>query len=225
MSYKSLPEFVEFPKISRLSRECVITEKLDGTNASITITEDGQFLTGSRTRWITPEDDNYGFSKWAHEHKEELLGLGVGTHFGEWWGGGIQRNYGLPKDDKRFWLFNTIRWCRHGETPRRICNRFCALLPSILEHKEDGKQSIQKRVDAPNVGCSAGVEESKNYQSTEFWTPPYSSTELDDFKLSTNYIAACHVFLGLAIDLIPLIIASVWISAVLTWCYLSLASK
>ncbi len=36
--------------------------------------------------------------------------LGVGTHFGEWWGGGIQRNYGLAKDDKRFSLFNVARW-------------------------------------------------------------------------------------------------------------------
>lgn len=111
-------KFVEFPKMARLSRECIITEKIDGTNASITITEDGQFLTGSRTRWITPEDDNYGFSRWAHEHKEELLTLGVGTHFGEWWGGKIQRGYGLT--EKRFSLFNVMRWCLHGEAPQQI---------------------------------------------------------------------------------------------------------
>ena len=61
--------FVAFPKIARLSRECEITEKLDGTNASITITEDGQFLTASRTRWITPADDHYGFARWAREHR------------------------------------------------------------------------------------------------------------------------------------------------------------
>ncbi len=103
-------EFKEFPKLSRLSRNMVITEKLDGTNASITITEDGQFLTGSRTRWITPQDDNYGFSRWANDNKEELLKLGIGTHFGEWWGSGIQRGYNLVKGDKRFSLFNTGRW-------------------------------------------------------------------------------------------------------------------
>lgn len=101
-------DFIEFPKIARLSRGCVITEKLDGTNASITITEDGQFLCGSRTRWITPEDDNYGFARWAHEHKGELMQLGVGSHFGEWWGQGIQRKYDL--DEKRFSLFNVARW-------------------------------------------------------------------------------------------------------------------
>lgn len=39
-------EFKGFPKMARLSRECIITEKIDGTNAQICITEDGQFLSG-----------------------------------------------------------------------------------------------------------------------------------------------------------------------------------
>lgn len=106
-------EFRAFDKITRLSRPCVITEKIDGTNASVFIGENGEFLTGSRTRWITPEDDNYGFSRWAHEHKDELLLLGSGRHFGEWWGQGIQRNYGLT--EKRFSLFNTGMWCNSHE--------------------------------------------------------------------------------------------------------------
>jgi hypothetical protein len=101
-------EFKQFPKIKRLFRDTVITEKLDGTNASIYIGEDGTFLCGSRTRWITPQDDNYGFAKWAHDNKEELLRLGTGHHFGEWWGQGIQRNYGLR--ERRFSLFNTSKW-------------------------------------------------------------------------------------------------------------------
>ena len=101
-------EFIPFPKLARWSREIVITEKLDGTNASIYISEDGEFKTGSRTRWITPEDDNYGFSRWAHENKDELMKLGTGHHFGEWWGQGIQCGYGLK--EKRFSLFNTGRW-------------------------------------------------------------------------------------------------------------------
>lgn len=67
-----MAEFVPFKKIGRLSRMCTITEKIDGTNASVFIGEDGEFLTGSRTRWITPEDDNYGFAKWAQTHKDEL---------------------------------------------------------------------------------------------------------------------------------------------------------
>ena len=113
-------DFEGFPKIARLSREIIITEKIDGTNAQIVIGVDGQFLTGSRTRWITPENDNHGFAKWANDHKDELLKLGVGRHFGEWWGNGIQRGYGLQNGDKRFSLFNVQRWCLYGSEPQKI---------------------------------------------------------------------------------------------------------
>ncbi len=104
--------------MARLQREVLITEKIDGTNAQVYITDDGRMLTGSRTRWITPEDDNFGFAAWAQDHKDELMQLGPGHHFGEWWGRGIQRNYGL--DERRFSLFNVARWCLHGETPEQI---------------------------------------------------------------------------------------------------------
>jgi hypothetical protein len=101
-------EFIEFPKIARLSREIIVTEKIDGTNAQVFIGEDGEMRAGSRTRWITPEDDNYGFARWVAANKEELQKLGPGSHFGEWWGAGIQRKYGLA--EKRFSLFNVGRW-------------------------------------------------------------------------------------------------------------------
>ena len=100
--------FVPFPKIARLSREIVITEKIDGTNAQVFIGEQGEFLVGSRNRWITPTDDNYGFARWAHENKDELLTLGPGAHFGEWFGSKIQRGYDLK--EKRFALFTVGRW-------------------------------------------------------------------------------------------------------------------
>ena len=117
-----MTDFVPFPKMSRLNRDIIVTEKIDGTNACIRITEDGQFLTGSRTRWITPQDDNAGFSRWAHEHKDELMQLGVGLHFGEWWGSGVQRGYGLSKGEKRFSLFNVARWCLADQKPLIIYN-------------------------------------------------------------------------------------------------------
>ena len=112
--------FVEFPKIARLTRECIVSEKIDGTNGTIHIADDFQtMLVGSRTRWITPEDDNYGFARWCNEHKDELIkGLGPGTHHGEWWGQGIQRNYGLK--EKRFSLFNTSKW--NAETKPACCH-------------------------------------------------------------------------------------------------------
>lgn len=111
-------QFLEFPKMARLSREAIITEKIDGTNAQILINEGGQMLVGSRTRWITPEQDNYGFAAWAKAHRDELMTLGIGRHFGEWWGQGIQRKYGMT--EKRWSLFNVARWCLHGQEPQRI---------------------------------------------------------------------------------------------------------
>lgn len=113
------PDFVGFPKMARLSREVIVTEKIDGTNAQIFITDDGDVFAGSRTRWVTTSDDNYGFAKWVEFHKGDLLsGLGPGRHFGEWWGQGIQRNYGLK--EKRFSLFNVLRWAAFGAEPQRL---------------------------------------------------------------------------------------------------------
>lgn len=125
-------EFETFPKIPRYSRDCIVTEKIDGTNAQIiidpmngpitdyeTVTgvpvcyvyqDDIQFaiFAGSRKRFVTPEADNFGFAKWVQDNAINLIGLGPGKHFGEWWGQGIQRGYGLK--EKRFSLFNVIRW-------------------------------------------------------------------------------------------------------------------
>ena len=101
--------FEAWPKIARMNREMIVTEKLDGTNAAIIITEDGRLATQSRNRLITPDDDNYGFAGWASRNRDALIeALGPGRHFGEWWGAGIQRRYGLQ--EKRFSLFNTSRW-------------------------------------------------------------------------------------------------------------------
>lgn len=119
-----MTDFIPFPKIPRLKRGCIITEKLDGTNAQIVVGEDGTIRAGSRNRWITPDADNYGFAGWVERNKEELLQLGPGQHFGEWWGNGIQRNYGLK--EKRFSLFNSGRWSNE----RPAC---CDVVPVLYD--------------------------------------------------------------------------------------------
>ena len=74
-------EFEAFPKIPRLSRDIVINEKIDGTNATIWIDDLGRdMLIGSRKQWITPANDNYGFARWVMQNKKELLTLGPGWH-------------------------------------------------------------------------------------------------------------------------------------------------
>lgn len=102
-------EFVGFPSIVRTDKmDCVITEKIDGSNAQIFFDEDGTLWTGSRNRWITPEDDNFGFSAWAHNNREVLFDFfGYGRTFGEWFGGKIQRGYGLKQ--KMFMPFRPVQ--------------------------------------------------------------------------------------------------------------------
>lgn len=141
-------DFEAFPKMARLSRDCVITEKLDGTNAQIVIGQWQDFpedfvikhnlindqvidgtdycmFAGSRTRYLTLTEDNFGFAKWVSNNWQELIKLEKGRHFGEWWGKGIQRNYGLT--EKRFSLFNTGRW---NDENKPAC---CHLVP-VLWH-------------------------------------------------------------------------------------------
>lgn len=138
--------FEPFAKISRLSRPIVITEKLDGSNgqiyiqtfaeleaenpttynslrhgANMLVGDEHVMRVGSRKRWLdgSKAGDHFGFFKWAAYHFDELIeGLGPGRHYGEWWGQGIQRGYGL--EEKRFSLFNTHRW--NEETKPKCCH-------------------------------------------------------------------------------------------------------
>lgn len=140
-----ITEFEGFPKIPRLKRNVVITEKIDGTNAQLAIPEDyhagNRMRIGSRNRWITPQDDNFGFARWATEHEEELVAkLGPGRHFGEWWGAGIQRRYGLT--EKRFTLFNSARW---NESNLPSC---CSVVPVLYagEFTTDAVEGCMRRL-------------------------------------------------------------------------------
>ena len=93
---------------------------------------------GSRKRYIAPEGtndmkgcDNFAFAQWVCANKEELRKLGPGRHYGEWYGKGIQRGYGL--EDKRFALFNVSRWGEHNpNTP--TC---CEVVPIMSNGKEE----------------------------------------------------------------------------------------
>jgi len=109
--------FREFAKIGRLNREVIVTEKIDGTNGCVVVTEDGCVSAQSRSQIITPANDNFGFARWVFENEAELAKLGPGYHYGEWWGAGIQRRYGLT--EKRFSLFNVHRW---GENRPACCH-------------------------------------------------------------------------------------------------------
>ncbi|APC46339.1 RNA ligase [Streptomyces phage BRock] len=96
-------EFQPWPSISRLNKEAIYTEKIDGTNAAVVIeriapyggpladwelellgwsgkedvvyTETGVYLVAaqSRKRFITPGDDNFAFAKWVFDNSRNLI--------------------------------------------------------------------------------------------------------------------------------------------------------
>jgi len=139
LNYIMEQEFKKFPKIPRLRRDIIVTEKIDGTNAQINIipvehivqefgdlhevyeSEGFNFiwsestfgrcgvLVGSRNRWITPEVDNYGFARWVSENIKRIIETL-----------GLGRHHGewwgqgiqrrYNMDKKVFSLFNTKRF-------------------------------------------------------------------------------------------------------------------
>ncbi len=160
--------FEAYPKIPRWSKDIVITEKIDGTNAQIYIVasdsperplrdvipvyikeyEHDTFLVyaGSRNHWlnVSSSGDNFGFAKWVETNGEELVKLGEGRHFGEWWGLGIQRGYGLA--EKRFSLFNAGRW--HQENTPACCQVVPVLYsgPAYVEPTEEAARAAGSHV-------------------------------------------------------------------------------
>ena len=114
-------EFKSFNKIEHLDKlQMRVTQKIHGTNAQVVIYQYEStndiwheprigIKIGSRNRWITPNDDNYGFATFVEENKETLINLlGLGQHFGEWAGPGINSGEGLRE---RCWiLFDPWRY-------------------------------------------------------------------------------------------------------------------
>lgn len=101
-------EFQSFPKIQRYERGmAVITEKIDGSNGCLIFNDEGDMWVQSRNRMLTldKQNDNFGFAHWAHNTEGLFEFFGPGRHYGEWFGCGIQRGYGMS--ERCFAPFNT----------------------------------------------------------------------------------------------------------------------
>lgn len=116
----------------------------------------------SRSKFITPNadgkaNDNYGFAAWVKANADDLTKLGPGSHFGEWWGYGIQRGY--IQQRKRFSLFNVNRW-GDGKAERPAC---CDVVPLLGYVEHDGIQPLidklrtEGSVAAPGFMMPEGV--------------------------------------------------------------------
>jgi len=106
--------------------------KLDGTNAAIRVVN-GEVAAQSRTRIITPEDDNFGFASYVENIKDWVTYCfgdkgSEFTIYGEWCGKSIQRNCAVSMCDRMFVIFavdhidgSTDKKTEYRD-PRHICD-------------------------------------------------------------------------------------------------------
>lgn len=158
--------FEPFPKLGRISKTAVVTEKIDGTNAQIHITKETylgsqaldlglpeaplataaglHIYAGSRNRYLSIGDDNFAFAHWVQQNAEDLAKLGEGRHYGEWWGPGIgPRKY--PIEARRFSLFNTARWNDNNPNRPACCHVVPVIGNYTLDTLDDAMVLLRER--------------------------------------------------------------------------------
>ena len=103
---ETMLKFVGFPSIELLHNVVRLSEtyphlvpgpieyrskgKLHGTNAGITVAG-GEYAAQSKSKVVTPQDDNAGFARWVEGFADYWKSLPDMTIFGEWCGPGIMR--------------------------------------------------------------------------------------------------------------------------------------
>jgi hypothetical protein len=132
--------------------------------------KDGLYLfAGSRNRWLKcgGKNDNHAFAFWVVQNAEELFQLGPGRHYGEWYGKGIQRGYGL--EEKRFSLFNVSKWVSMDVSDsyqslklnQQYCPKCCEVVPILYEGLID-TEVINTVLDNLRKGGSYAVPQFMN---------------------------------------------------------------
>lgn len=119
--------------------------KLDGTNAAVQITPDGEILAQSHTRFVTPDRDNHGWAHWVDLNSQFLKSIRETffeselpiTIFGEWCGKGIQKGCSISKIDRQIFAIFAIQTGRSDAddcclytSPAAILNLLPRYLPS-----------------------------------------------------------------------------------------------
>lgn len=146
-----VPRFESFEDIKKLGNAVLfITQKIHGSNAQVFIYPSyGGVLdlaVGSRTRWIAPGNDNYGFAEFVYANKQEFIDkLGPGRHYGEWAGPGINSGEGLDK--KTFVLFDHWRYPEDRPLPPNT-----VVVPVLYSGPFDMSKVKECMDDLKNVG-------------------------------------------------------------------------
>lgn len=122
----------------------------------------------SRKRLISPQDDNFGFARWVHENAHALVEvLGEGRHFGEWWGSGIQRGYGLKNGERYFSLFNVSRWNEKDEDTDMLLPHGKVELETIPQLRTVPLLATTETFDTEHVNWILSLLESEGSQAVD----------------------------------------------------------
>lgn len=121
-----MSEFKKYTHVERLSSdrcegltlgECIIQPKLDGSNGSVWLNEEGKLCAGSRNRELSLGKDNGDFYRWMNEIDTDepiklrtlLNCIPYLTIYGEWMGYnkllGAIKDYD-PETVRHFWIFD-----------------------------------------------------------------------------------------------------------------------
>ncbi len=104
---KQFPEVLEgYGKVRYFAKV-----KLDGTNAAVVVTPNKEIGAQSRSKIITPNDDNMGFARWVDSQKSYWEKLSCDDDliiFGEWSGKGIQKNVAVSQISKKIFVVFSI---------------------------------------------------------------------------------------------------------------------
>lgn len=106
--------------------------KLHGTNCAVQRTADG-LVAQSRTKVLSPSDDNKGFARWVAEQEDGFAQLAPSTTvFGEWCGPGVAHGVAISKLDRKIFAVFALQEGRDDEAtlvvePERIAEMLPAL--------------------------------------------------------------------------------------------------
>jgi hypothetical protein len=142
------------------------TPKLHGTNSSVCYNSNGDLWAQSRTKIITPENDNYGFAKFVEDNRNDFLtymdvlsedlGLSSGETlvlYGEWAGKGIQSGVAISELDKFFCIFEHCVFSEEGYKwvePNDI-NVFFDTEANIYDMDDWSRFLVQVDIDNPKL--------------------------------------------------------------------------
>ena len=130
--FQRWPDIESLGNVVKAARRCggtslVVTYrpkiKLHGTNAAVRVAADGAVTAQSRTRDITPDDDNYGFAAWVEGKADSFRWLAKGQEaifYGEWCGHGINDGTAVQQIGRK--VFAIFEGPAHRGDVLRVCH-------------------------------------------------------------------------------------------------------